>query len=1267
MDLVRRRVARMSLRRTIHAPETLEDRRLLSAAPWPRPLAFTPLDTSDPRVPTSEALRQPPLTANQVFNLSSKPDSNFTIYLDYDGHVTSGTSWNDYFEVDPIVSPPFDLDGNPNSFNQTELERIVIAWQRTAEDYAPFDINVTTRDPGIEALRNTGGADTQWGVRAIVTVDNFAACGCGGFAFLESFADPVDTPTFIFNWSEDSMGETFAHEVGHMVGLNHDGTNFGGQEYYRGHGTGTLGWGAIMGAPFTQNVTQWDQGEYFDASNQEDDFSVITTGDGFGFRDDDYGNTRATAANLNVDGGTNVHAFGILERNTDIDYFRFETGTGAVSLDIQGLAARPNVDLWAGLYNATGALVAQSNPSGSLSASFTNLNLTAGVYHLRVEGIGSHDTYQVATDSLIPPAGTLPWTVASPAGYSGYGSVGQYRVQGTIVAPVTSTSHSYAIMATDAERAEGSSGQTNFTFTVSRVGDTNNASSVDFTTLATLPDMVGQSYPYLTTPADFAAGTTFQATLSFAPQETSKTLVFSVLGDTVFEPDESFDVVLSNPSAGGYLGTSRATGTILSDESLIGIPVAASHVDSKEGPFQGALVRWRQVGAANGAFDEWAIDNVSLSGSSLADDFDPDIDFSNWSEIANGTARTNFTGSAGKALFMSGGSDRRIVTRILHAAPGDVLSFRLIFGNGTNGGENADPGEDVFLEYSLNNGSSWSEIAVYDTEDYTTWTNLQATLPIGIDTNPPATMRFTIARDGGLAQSATVNWSVETNGLASPADPADFVGGALPAGQATFAAGEASTEIVVAVQGDLTSESDENFRVRLTSATGSGTVRLDPQALTGQGTILNDDPRYELNPGPQFRWRQLTYSAGNFDHWAIDNLSLSNSDFADDFDPAVDGGQWTSIHGGTANANFTGTGNSLFFSGTGATRAATTRRLSPQLGDTLAFDIIYGNNSNGGDRPETGEEVVLEYSLDDGQNWILIGNYPLSDVTFTRKTELLPAGATVAPPVRDEGNTGTTEFPFVVKRTGLEGGTSEVAWSVQGVGPHAADAADFPGAVFPSGIVTFAPGETSKTILVPVNADTYLEPDETFQLSLGTSGGISTALATIRNDDTRARGDFNADGLFNCFDLNDLVAGIVAQTGLAMFDLNGDSLLNPADVDAWLALAGAANLSSGNPYLPGDANLDGAVDVADFNVWNNRKFTVGNGWCGGDFNIDGATDGGDFGIWNAHKFTSALRDEKPTSTPTTAAALASQALRPSELPSLSRSTRRGPRSTRRLT
>jgi hypothetical protein len=118
-------------------------------------------------------------------------------------------------------------------------------------------------------------------------------------------------------------------------------------------------------------------------------------------------------------------------------------------------------------------------------------------------------------------------------------------------------------------------------------------------------------------------------------------------------------------------------------------------------------------------------------------------------------------------------------------------------------------------------------------------------------------------------------------------------------------------------------------------------------------------------------------------------------------------------------------------------------------------------------------------------------------------------------------------------------------------------------------------------------------------------------------------GDFNLDGTFNCLDADALVAEIVSGNSSASFDMNGDAVVNSLDLDRWLIEAGSRVLASGNPFLRGDANLDGVVDGGDFLAWNANKFTLTAAWCGGDFNADGSVDGSDFVLWNGNKFTSA--------------------------------------------
>ena len=116
-------------------------------------------------------------------------------------------------------------------------------------------------------------------------------------------------------------------------------------------------------------------------------------------------------------------------------------------------------------------------------------------------------------------------------------------------------------------------------------------------------------------------------------------------------------------------------------------------------------------------------------------------------------------------------------------------------------------------------------------------------------------------------------------------------------------------------------------------------------------------------------------------------------------------------------------------------------------------------------------------------------------------------------------------------------------------------------------------------------------------------------------------GDFDGSGTYDCADIDSLMAEIASGGDLAEFDLTGDGEVNLADRDTWLAEAGSA-LGHAGSILVGDANLDGNVDVSDFNIFNQNKFTASTHWCQGEFNGDGVVDVSDFNLWNSLKFRS---------------------------------------------
>jgi hypothetical protein len=377
--------------------------------------------------------------ASQTFALHSDATSTHKIFLDFDGANVANTWWNASGGMPARFYTGFSLDGDPTTFTSAELTFVQQVWQIVAEKYAPFDVDVTTQDPGPDGYNRSSALDPTYGDHVIITDDAGAvssACSnaCSGVALVGTFDDTSFStdylePAWVFSsktyGSAVLTAHTVAHEVGHTFGLHHDGdaTN----AYSSGHGN----WFPLMGSS-TNAVGQFSQGEYSGANNTEDDLAIIAS-HGAPLRLDDHSDSTLLAEPL-VPGSL---VDGVIGTRTDQDVFAVSHAC-ATSLTARatGIGAGASLDISLTVLDATGHVLGSNDPTSGqtslgwptmvptgMDASVTIPNAPAGLYYVRVDGVGKGDPL---TD-----------------GYSDYASLGTYQVtastcDGTLPVPTTS-------------------------------------------------------------------------------------------------------------------------------------------------------------------------------------------------------------------------------------------------------------------------------------------------------------------------------------------------------------------------------------------------------------------------------------------------------------------------------------------------------------------------------------------------------------------------------------------------------------------------------------------------------------------------------------------------------------------------------------------------------------------------------------------------------------------------------------------------------------
>jgi hypothetical protein len=316
------------------------------------------------------------------------------------------------------------------------------------------------------------------------------------------------------------------------------------------------------------------------------------------------------------------------------------------------------------------------------------------------------------------------------------------------------------VSVSDATAAEGDSGTSAATFTVSLSSpSTHRVSTMFFTSGGTA-----------TQGTDFIAAS---GTLTFEPGETTKAVTVEVIGDSADEFDEAFTLTLTNPSV-GLITRGQGAGAIPNDDPPPSISIEDLRLTEGD------------VGA-----DVFQV-NVTLSAAS------------------GKTVKVNFSTADGTA---TAGSDYAAAAGTLTFNPGQVSRPVAV----TINGETLSEGDETFFI----NLSGPSDATIARGQGVVTILNEDPLIRFGansftVNEGVNRSVVINVTRAGDLSVPSTVQYETES---VTASDRADYtaVGGTL-----RFAPNETLKTITVLITDDRFAESSEFFSVRLFGPTGAG-------------------------------------------------------------------------------------------------------------------------------------------------------------------------------------------------------------------------------------------------------------------------------------------------------------------------------------------------------------------------------------------------------------------------------------------------------------
>ncbi|MFO0291347.1 MAG: ELWxxDGT repeat protein [bacterium] len=664
-----------------------------------------------------------------------------------------------------------------------------------------------------------------------------------------------------------------------------------------------------------------------------------------------------------------------------------------------------------------------------------------------------------------------------------------------------------AIAATNANQTEGNADSKAFTFTVTRSGDTTGSNAVNWAVTGTGANPADA--------IDFVGGVLPSGVVNFAAGETSQVITVNVQGDTTIEPNEIFTVTLSNPTNGATIAKSTATGTILEESAPFLVKDIVPSPDYLTAV--GTTLYFTADNGVNGR-ELWKSDGTA-EGTVLVKDISPGSVRSTPSHLtAVGTTLffRAFDGVNGYGLWKSDGTAEGTVlvkdispgfggpsSRSLTAV-GNTLFFSAFDGvNGQELWKSDGTADGTVLVKDIVPGSGSSSAqprgAVGNTLFFSASNGVNGPELWKSDGTADGTVLVKDIRPGSFG-SYIFSLTAVGNTLFFSAD--DGVNGRELWKSDGTAAGTVLVKdirpgsfgsdffVLTAVGNTLFFSANDGVNGRelwKTDGTAAGTVRVSDIALGSASSNPNN-----LTAVGNTLFFSADDGVNGRELWKTDGTA-EGTVLVKDILPGSSSSELS---------NLTAVGNTLYFQANDGVNGQELWKSDGTAAGTVRMSDIAPGSASSNPNNLTAVGNTLYFRANDGVNGYGLWALNLDDLP----PSIAITAAITANAVRSEGNSGSTPFTFTVTRSGDSTETNEINWAVSGIGTNPASADDFVGGVLPNGVVSFAPGETSKLITVNVQGDTTIEPNEAFTITLSnpTNGAtISTAIAqgTIVNDD----------------------------------------------------------------------------------------------------------------------------------------------------------------------